>query len=156
MGYQINELFNQMNNLGLTFRRGVSGELEVAGNTALLTDAIKQAIAEHHGTILACTPELPANAIRRQLDEFTIWLQQFAWWAQPRYLHSIDKRLAEAVDTQNLQTVAHQIEALREEIDGINWAAEILPRAYETEAKHAISSGAGSAEDSADGDEIPF
>lgn len=156
MGYQINELFNQMNNLGLTFRRGVSGELEVAGNTALLTDAIKQAIAEHHGTILACTPELPANAIRQQLDEFALWLRQFAWWAQQRYLDCIDQRLAEAVDTQNQQTVAQQIESLRQEIDGINWAAEILPRAYEAEAKHAIAAGAGPAEDPEDGGGLPF
>ena len=71
-------------------------------------------------------------------------------------MDSIDKRLSEAVDTQNPQAVAQQIEAQREEVDGINWAAEILPRAYETEAKHAISSGAGSAEDSAEGDGIPF
>ena len=163
MSTTLPELFNQMNSLGLTFRRSTAGELEVLGDISRLTDAIRQAIGAHRQTILACLPQaspaapaIAANDIRRQLDEFGLWLGRFAAWAQPRYLHSIDKRLAEAVDTQNLQTVAHQIEALREEIDGINWAAEILPRAYETEAKHAISSGAGSAEDSADGDEIPF
>lgn len=173
MSTTLHELFNQMNSLGLTFRRSTAGDLEVIGDTGRLTDAIRQAIGEHRQTILFCLPQASpaaspapmaspaapakaANDIRRQLDEFGLWLGRFAAWAQPRYLDSIDKRLAEAVDTQNPQTVAQQIEALRSEVDAVNWAAEILPRAYETEAKHAIQAGAGPAEDSADSDGIPF
>jgi hypothetical protein len=174
MSTTLPELFSQMNSLGLTFRRSTAGELEVFGDISKLTDAIRQAIGAHRQTILACLPQASpaaspghtvpaeppaiqaANAIRQQLDEFGLWLQRFAWWAQERYLSSIDKRLAEAVDTQNPHTVAQQIEALRHEVEGINWAAEILPRAYQVEAKHATSAGAGPAESSADGDEIPF
>ena len=175
MSTTLPELFNQMNHLGLTFRRSTAGELEVVGDISRLTDAIRQAICAHRQTILAClpqaspaptpppsastspaAPELAANDIRRQLDEFGLWLRQFAWWSQQKYLDTIDKRVAEAVDTQDPQTVAHQVEALRQEVEGINWAAEILPRAYATEAKHAIIAGAGPAESSADGDEIPF
>ena len=173
MSTTLPELFNQMNSLGLTFRRSTAGELEVIGDTGRLTDAIRKTIGEHRQTILACLPQsssaaapapaatpaapaMAANDIRRQLDEFGLWVRQFAWWAKQKYLDSVDKRLAEAVDTQNPQVVAQQIEALRQEIDGINWAAEILPRAYQVEAKHATSAGAGPAESSADGDEIPF
>ena len=174
MSTTLPELFNQMNSLGLTFRRNLAGELEVQGDISRLTEALRQAIGAHRGTILAClpqaspaaspppsaSPEPPeiraANAIRQRLDEFGLWLQRFAWWAQERYLRSIDKRLAEAVDTQDPQTVARQVDALRQEVEAINWAAEILPRAYEAEAKHATSTGAGPAESSADGDEIPF
>ncbi len=173
MSTTLNGLFDQMNNLGLTFRRNSAGELEVIGDTGRLTDDIRQAIGEHRQTILLCLPQaspaaapkavaspagpaMAADAIRRQLDEFGLWLGRFAWWAQQKYLDTIDKRLAEAVDTQKPQTVAQQIEALRQEVDGINWAAEILPRAYEIEAKHATSAGAGPAEGSADGDGIPF
>ncbi len=97
-----------------------------------------------------------ANAIRQQLDEFGLWLQRFAWWAQERYLSSIDKRLAEAVDTQDPQTVARQIEALRQEVEAINWAETILPYAFEAESKHAAEAGAGPADNSAESDEIPF
>lgn len=173
MSTTLPELFNQMNSLGLTFRRSTAGELEVIGDTGRLTDAIRQAIGEHRQTLLLCLPQsspaaapapvaspaapaMAANDIRRQLDEFGLWLGRFAAWAQQRYMDSIDKRLSEAVDTQNPQTVGQQIEALRSEVDAVNWAAEILPRAYETEAKHSISSGAGPAEDSAGGDGIPF
>ena len=164
MSTNLNVLFDTMNSLGLAFRRNPAGELEVIGDTGRLTDAIREAIGEHRQTILLCLPAAPAEApeiraandIRRQLEEFGLWLGRFAAWAQPRYLDTIDQRLAEAVDTQNQQTVAQQIEALREEIDGINWAAEILPRAFETEAKHAISSGAGPAEDPEDGGGLPF
>lgn len=174
MSTTLPELFNQMNSLGLTFRRSTAGELEVVGDTSRLTDAIRQAISAHRQTILACLPASSpavspeaaaspatsairaADAIRQQLDEFGLWLGTFAAWAQPRYLDSIDKRLAEAVDTQSLQTVARQIEALRQEIDGINWAAEILPYTYQVEAKHATEAGAGPAADSMEPDEIPF
>jgi hypothetical protein len=198
MGYALNELFNQMNGLGLTFSRTSAGELQVVGDTSNLTDAIRQAIGEHRQTILFClpqaspaaspepatcdslelevqalrgpmpstitalqaSPEPPAiqaaNAIRQQLIEFGLWLQRFAWWAEERYLSSIDRRLAEAVDTQKPQTVAHQIEALRQEIEGIVWAESILPHAFEAEAKHATEAGAGPARSSADGDEVPF
>jgi hypothetical protein len=111
-------------------------------------------------TALQASPEPPAiqaaNAIRQQLIEFGLWLQRFAWWAEERYLSSIDKRLAEAVDTQNPQTVALQIEALRQEVEGIVWAESILPLSFETEAKHATEAGAGPARSSADGDEVPF
>jgi hypothetical protein len=168
------ELFNQMNSLGLTFRRSTAGELEVFGDIGRLTDAIRQAIGVHRQTILACLPQASpaaslgpaapaeppairtANAIRQQLDEFALWLQRFALWAQERYLSSIDKRLAEAVDTQDPQTVARQIEALRQEIEAINWAESLLPHALKAEAKHAAEAAAGPAWDSADGDEIPF
>ena len=44
----------------------------------------------------------------------------------------------------------------RQEVEAVNWAAEILPLAYEAEAKHATRAGAGPAEGSADGDEVPF
>jgi hypothetical protein len=101
-------------------------------------------------------PAVAANDIRRQLDEFGLWLQRFAWWAEERYLSSIDKRLAEAVDTQNPQAVARQIEALRQEVEAINWAEKILPHAFEAEAKHAIEAEAGPAGSSDDGDEVPF
>ncbi len=201
MGYALNELFNQMNGLGLTFSRTSAGELQVVGDTSSLTDAIRQAIGEHRQTILFCLPQaspaapaseargslgweawaeiqasrvaLPAttaaaqaspagpairaaNAIRQQLDEFGLWLQRFAWWAEERYLSSIDRRLAEAVDTQNPQTVARQIEALRREVEAIVWAERILPHAFEAEAKHAAEAGTGPAGSSADGDEVPF
>ena len=162
------ELFNQMNSLGLTFRRSTAGELEVFGDLSKLTDAIRQAISAHRQTILACLPQASMRAtpppsasaeapdIRRQLDQFGHWLRQFAWWSQQKYLDTIDKRVAEAVDTQNPKTVALQIEALRQEVEGINWAAEILPGAYQVEGKHATSAMTGPAESSADGDEIPF
>lgn len=174
MSTTLPELFNQMNSLGLTFRRSIAGELEVIGDTNRLTDAIRQGIGAHRQTILACLPRASpaaslgraapaepaaiqrANAIRQQLDEFGLWLQRFAWWAQERYLSSIDKRLAEAVETQNPKTVVQQVEALRQEVEGINWAAEILPRAYELEAKHSTSVGAGPAESSAEDDKIPL
>ena len=173
MSTTLPELFNQMNSLGLTFRRSTAGELEVLGDISRLTDAIRQAIGAHRQTILACLPQaapaatpppsaspaapaIAANDIRRQLDEFGLWLGRFAAWAQPRYLHSIDKRLAEAVDTQNPQTVAQQIEALRSEVEAVNWAAEILPRAYEAEAKHATEAKAGPAGIPIEGDGIPF
>lgn len=128
MSTTLSGLFDQMSSLGLTFRRSTAGELEVIGDTGRLTDAIRKAIGEHRQTILLCLPAAPAeppevraaNAIRQQLDEFALWLRQFAWWAQPRYLDTIDRRLAEAVDTQNPQTVAHQIEALRSEVDAVN------------------------------------
>jgi hypothetical protein len=153
-----------MNSLGLTFRRTSAGELEVIGDTGRLTDGIRQAIGEHRETILSCLPQASpaapairaANAIRQQLEEFGLWLGRFAAWAQPRYLSSIDRRLSEAVDTQNPQAVARQIEALRQEVEAINWAAEILPHAFEAEAKHAAEAGAGPAGSSDDGDEVPF
>lgn len=175
MGYALSELFTALNERGLTFRRNSAGELEVIGDTSRLTDAMRQAIGEHRQTILSClpqaspaaaapspkaSPEPPeirtANAIRQQLDEFGLWLSRFAGWAQSRYLDSIDRRLAEAVDTQNLKVVAQQIETLRDEVEAINWAAEILPRAFEVEAKHSTEAGAGEAGSSADADEIPF
>jgi hypothetical protein len=179
MGYALSELFNQMNGLGLTFRRTSAGELEVVGDTSRLTDGIRQAIGEHRQTILFClpqaspaaspepassaaqtSPEPPAvraaNAIRQQLDEFGLWLQRFAWWAEEQYLSSIDRRLAEAVNTQNPQAVARQIEALRQEVEAINWAEGILPHAFEAEAKHAADAGAGPAGSWSAGDEVPF
>lgn len=173
MSTTLNELFHQMNGLGLTFRRSTAGELEVIGDTGRLTDAIRQTISEHRQTILLCLPQASpaaapeaaaspaapataANDIRRQLDEFGLWLGRFAAWAQPRYMDSIDKRLAEAVDTQDPQTVAQQIEALMIEVEAVNWAAEILPRAYGVEAKHSAEAGAGPAGNSVEADWVPF
>ncbi len=171
MSTTLPELFNQMNSLGLTFRRSTAGELEVLGDISRLTDAIRQAIGAHRQTILACLPqaspaapaisttprpEAAANAIRQQLDEFSTWLGKYAAWAQPRYLDRIDRRLAEAVDSQNIEAVRLQIEALISEVEAINWAEFILPRSFEVEAKHAAAAGAGPAADSVEPDGIPF
>jgi hypothetical protein len=164
MGYSLNELFTALNERGLAFSRTSAGELQVTGDTSRLNDAIRQAIGEHRQTILSClpqaSPESPAirtaNAIRQQLDEFALWLQRFAFWAQESYLSSIDKRLAEAVDTQDLQSVGRQIEALRQEVEAINWAERILPHAFEAKAKHAAETGAGPAGSWNAGDEVPF
>ncbi len=41
MSTTLPELFNQMNSLGLTFRRSTDGEIEVQGDTGRLTDAIR-------------------------------------------------------------------------------------------------------------------
>lgn len=169
MGISMIELFTALNERGLTFRRTTGGELEVAGDTSRLTDAIRTAIADHRQMILAClpsassaaSPEAPAaiqtaNAIRQRLDEFGLWLRKFAGWAAPRYLDSIDHRLAEAVDSGDLTIVERQVESLRQEVEGVNWCAEILPMAYAAEAKHAVAAGAGPAAGEQEPDGIPF
>ncbi len=69
--------------------------------------------------------------------EFGTWLGRFALWAAPQYHISLERRLQAAVDTQRPEVVARQIESLRQEVEGINWASEILPRSFECEAKHA-------------------
>lgn len=166
MGITLSELFTGMNSRGLTFRATATGDVEVVGDDASMTDALRRGVIEHQAVILACLPAAsPAAApdpkavvdeIRRQLDEFGLWLGRFAVWARPKYLDSIDLRIAEAVDMQDPAAVALQIEAIRQEVEGINWASEILPRAYETEAKHAAAAEAGPAGDAADLDEVPF
>lgn len=101
MSTTLPELFDRMNSMGLTFRRSSAGEVEVTGNLALLSSAMRIAIGEHRAAILACLPQaspaaapapaaspaapaMAADAIRRQLDEFGLWLGRFAAWAQPR------------------------------------------------------------------------
>ena len=180
MALTLTTLFSEMNTAGLTLRRSPFGEVEIVGDTSRITDGIRTAVREHRGTILACLPESPASApaaapdlqqvhqeqrqaqqaadgIRRQLVEFGEWLRREAIWAQPQYLADIDRRVQAAVDAQHPPTVARQIESLRQEVEGINWAAEILPRSFEAEAKHAIEAGAGPAANSAPADdEAPF
>lgn len=172
MAIGLNELFTEMNRLGLTFRRTAGGEIEVAGDLSKLTTGIRDAIREHRGALLSCLPSAApasprksaatpnaraaANAIRQHLDEFGRWLTQFAAWAQPQLLRSIDARLSEAIDTQRPEVVVRQIEAIRQEIEAINWAENILPMTYETEAKHAAAAGAGPAGGALQPDGIPF
>ena len=166
MGYGLSELFQALNERSLTFRRTSAGELEVIGDINRLDDAIRLAVSDHRQTILACLPQAAAaavppavraaNDIRQQLDEFGLWLRQYAAWAKPDYLDSIDTRLAEAVDTQKPHAVAQQIQALMSQVEAINWASEILPRSYEVEAKHATEAGAGPAADSVKPNGISF
>ena len=183
MSTTLPELFNQMNSLGLTFRRSTAGELEVVGDTSRITDAIRQAAQDHQTAILLCLPAAAqvsaavkltvdsagepapsppdavsaANDIQQQLDEFGLWLRREAAWAAPRYLDSIDIRLSEAVDSQLPEVVRLQIASLVEEVRGINWASAILPRSFETDAKHAAEAGAGPApEGGGIDDDCPF
>lgn len=176
MGIALSELFMQLNDRGLCFRRSPSGDIEVAGDIGQLSDVLRQGIAEHRTTILSClptsapaaaesgaavvptvpSPAATANTIRNMIEKFGLWLGQNAPWALPQYVSDIDRQLAEAVDTQSVQQVEARIEALMSQVEGHNWACEILPRSFETEAKHAAEFDAGSAEDSAEPDDIPF
>lgn len=173
MALTLNALFSEMNTAGLTLRRSPTGDPEIVGDTSRITGAIRTAVQEHRETILSCLPaaapdlqqspqeqrqeQQAADSIRKQLDEFGGWLMRFASWAAPQYVTTIDRRLQQAIDTQDPRTVARQIEALREEIEAVNWAAEILPRSFEAEAKHAAEAGAGPAATSPPADtDCPF
>lgn len=166
MALTLNALFSEMNSAGLTLRKSPTGDPEIVGDTSRISDAIRTAVQEHRGTILACLPDSPAaapeaiqaaDAIRKQLDEFAEFLLRYANWAQPTYLASIDRRMQQAIDTQDPQVLSRQIEVLRQEIEAVNWAAQILPRSFETEAKHAAEAGAGPATTSPPADaDCPF
>lgn len=149
VGINLSELFIQLNERCLTFRRTAGGELEVIGDTGRLTDEIRAGIVAHRETILTClpqraepTPLATANAIRAALDEFAEWLKPYHWWAHPERLADIDRRLAQVVDTQDLRAVEGLLEALRLEVQGIHWPLDILPLTLEVEAMHAIAAGA--------------
>lgn len=159
MAIELSALLMQMSKRGLGFRRTAEG-IEVTGDCTRLTPELRQAIQDNRAALTGMLPaESPAasqaNAIRAMLDEFARWLLQFAGWAGAAYRQQIDKRLTEAVDTQNPSVVARVVETLKQEVEGVNWAAEILPSTFEAEAKHAIAAGAGPAGGEAP-DEIPF
>jgi len=156
---------------GLSFRR--KGEqLEIMGDQRKLTEELREAIARHADGILALTGAAVqkragapgrgservavCNEIHRQLCEIAAWLQRFAVWARPEYLEQIDRRLAAAADSRQVQRVAAEIASIQAEVQAVQWAAEVLPLAFEAEARHAAEAGAGPAPGCPDPGGVPF
>lgn len=118
-----------------------------------LADGIKL----HQASLLpfaAAAPEVKAaddsNRIRQQLEDHAeAIVKRYA----PRLM---DERLAKAVDTQNPDTVADEIVRIIEQADAVEWACLLFPQAMETEAKHAVESGATGIGESLPDDDIPF
>ena len=164
MSINLHELFAKLSEAGLTLRRGDGGTIEVVGNLARVTDSMRDAVQINLPALITCLPEPPlspeeqatANAdhIRDQLNEFADWLFTVTPWATVGLSRSedIDQRIAAAVDTQEPQRVAEEIAGLQSDLEVINWAAEILPSSYETEAK----AKANPADDGDQIDGIPF
>ena len=128
---------------------------------------LAEAIQQHQQSLLpfaAVDPDAAEQAaatadnVRQQLDAFGDWLLSHALWAalDRRWSNYLDERTAASVDTQDAEHLAETIARLREELEVINWAATILPRSYEVEAKHAAESGAMPIDDNQSDDEIPF
>lgn len=156
---------------GLSFRRK-GGRLEIVGDLRRLSEELKAAIALHTEGILAltgggsqeraqaCTQPgeqvAACNEIHRQLCEMAAWLQRFAVWARPEFLEQIDRRLAAAADSRQVQRVIAEIATIQGEVEAVMWAAAVLPLAFDAEARHAAEAGAGPAPGCPDPGGLPF
>jgi len=117
MAIGLNELFTEMNRLGLTFGRTGSGGIRGCWGPQQTHHGHQRGHLGTSGALLSCLPSAApasprksaatpnaraaANAIRQHLDEFG----RFAAWAQCQLPKSIDARLSEATDTQRPEVV---------------------------------------------------
>jgi len=135
MSITVSELFTELNDAGLTLRRGENGTVAIVGVLANVTEGMQSAVQANLPALLECLPDprlvaqKRADAIRGHLETYRREIETTYGWVQfsPELFADNEERIAEAVKTERPQVVANTVEAILDELYRYAYAARAFP-----------------------------
>ena len=141
-------VLDAINARGLKLYRTSGNGLQVEGDCP---PELVEGIEEHRKRLLPFAAVSEEVKAAEASDNIRHQVEGLAQAMVERYLPKLmDERLARAVDTQDPDGVAREIERLKEQAAGIDWACTLFPVTMEVEAKHAVEAGVVASEETAD------
>ena len=132
------ELFDQLNAASLRLRRSPGDQVEIVGDTSLITDRIRKRVRDNLPAILPGLPLPPeeqskenANTIRQHLEAFAAEFNPSEWTID--CLEWVIEELAKAVDSKQPKEVIAAITGIRGKLAACEWASRAFPRTFAVE-----------------------